>query len=52
MQLWGHWRWQWLHEEGNFLPSKARPDWDPGVTEGTGLHKQDMLLVLVASLVT
>lgn len=32
------------------LPANAKPDEDPGLTEGTGLHKQDMFHVQVAHL--
>lgn len=52
MHLWGHGRWQQLHEEKDLLPSKARPDGVPGLMECICHHKQDTFLVPVENLVT
>lgn len=52
MQLQRFWGWQKLHEKRDLLCSKPRPDRYPGLTEDAVLHKQDMLLILEASLVT
>lgn len=52
MQLQRFWGWQKLHEKRDLLASKPRPDRCPDLTEDAVFHKQDMLLILGASLVT